>query len=182
MPNWCMNTARITAPEPVIQEIRARLDAKNGEPGLLDYMVPEPRDQNEDYDWYTWRVTNWGTKWEIADAEVLDDSELDSIEFGFSSAWAPPLDAFRDWAARDGRVTYRIDYIEEGMGFVGRETYDGEGWDEEHFEQGSDPDGFEQWARAEWGWEPWEDPEPLTEWLKDGIEAREQQESEVDPK
>ena len=175
MPNWCMNTARITAPEPVIQEIRGRLERKDGEFGLLDYMVPEPRDQGEDFDWYTWRVTNWGTKWEISDVQITDDSDPDCIEFGFSSAWAPPLDAFRDWAARDGRVTYRIDYIEEGMGFVGRETYDGEGWDEEHFEQGSDPDGFAEWARAEWGWEPWEDPEPLTEWLEAGIKELEEQ-------
>jgi hypothetical protein len=170
-----MNTARITAPEPVILEIRRRLEREDGEPGLLDYMVPEPRDTGEDFDWYTWRVNNWGTKWEISDVQITDDSDPDCIEFGFSSAWAPPLDAFREWAHNDGRVTYRIDYIEEGMGIVGRETYDGEGWDEEHFEQGSDPDGFAEWARAEWGWEPWEDPEPLTEWLEAGIKELEEQ-------
>lgn len=181
MPNWCSNTARITAPEPVIQELRARIEATqcpSGSvmPGILDLMVPEPRDIGDG--WYDWRVANWGTKWEISHIDVLDESEPDAIELGFESAWAPPLEAFRAWAERDGRVTYRIDYIEEGVGFVGRETYDGERWDEQHFDQGDDPDGFETWARAEWGWEPWEDPEPLTEWLKNGIEAKKQQDED----
>ena len=86
MPNWCSNRAVITGPSPVIAEIKQRLAQDN--PELLSWMVPQPKFEG-DQDWYQWNVNNWGTKWDICDVGILDDTEEDSISFEFSTAWAP---------------------------------------------------------------------------------------------
>jgi len=168
MPNWCNSTAVIQCPRPVIDEIRTVLASE--EQGLLHWMRPMPADQRDN--WYSWCCSNWGTKWDIANAFVSDDVEEDSITFSFDTAWGPPIEAFRFWAQRDGRVTYRLSYIETGMGFVGWDSYDGEYFDEDYVEHGNDPDRYWEMAAEEFGIEPEEEPEPLTEWYEQGIKDR----------
>jgi len=165
MPNWCNNTAVIQGPRPVIDEIRTVLASE--EQGLLAWMRPMPADQRDN--WYDWCCRNWGTKWDIAHPFVSDDTEEDSITFSFDTAWGPPIEAFRSWAERDGRATYRLSYIETGMMFVGWDSYDGEYFDEDHAEHGHDPDRYWEMAAEEFGMEPDEEPEPLTEWYEQGI-------------
>jgi hypothetical protein len=165
MPNWCQNTAVINAPKPVIDEIRTVLTKQD--PELLAWMRPMSADQRDN--WYDWCCTNWGTKWDITSAFVGDDVEEDSITFSFDTAWGPPIEAFRSWAERDGRVTYRLSYIETGMMFTGWDSYDGEYFDEDHTEHGNDPDRYWEMAAEEFGIEPDEEPEPLTEWYEQGV-------------
>jgi len=166
MPNWCNNTAVIHGPRPVIDEIRTIL--ASDQPELLNWMRPLPEDQRDN--WYDWCVNNWGTKWDVNGAFVADDTEEDSITFSFDTAWAPPVDAFRSWAERDGRVTYRLTYMEPGMGFVGWDSYNGEYFDEDYVEQGDDADRYWEMAAEEFGYErEEEEPEPLTEWYEQGV-------------
>ena len=101
MPNWCSNTAVIQGPRPVIDEIRTMLSKED--PELLAWMRPMPADQRDN--WYGWCCSNWGTKWDVVQPYVSDDVEEDSITVSFDTAWGPPLEAFRHWAERDGRVT-----------------------------------------------------------------------------
>jgi hypothetical protein len=168
MPNWCGNTAVINGPKPVIDEIKAVL--ANPEGGLLNWMRPRPG--AEDENWYDWNVNHWGTKWDVADVFIADDTEEDSITISFDTAWGPPITAFRHWAERDGRVTYRLTYLESGMAFVGWDSYDGEYFDEDYREHGSDPDGYWEMAGEEFGVEPDEEPEPLTEWYEQGVKDK----------
>lgn len=173
MPNWCSNTAVINGPKPVIDEIKRVLGTDGSDSDLLNWMRPMPPDQEEN--WYDWRVNNWGTKWDVGSIFIGDDCEEDSITFSFDTAWAPPVAAFRHWAERDGRVSYRLSYIETGMGFAGWDSYDGEYFDEDYVEHGAEADRYWEMAAEEFGIEPDEEPEPLTEWLVDGIEAREKE-------
>ena len=168
MPNWCMNTATISGPRPVIDEIKAVL--VDPDRGLLDWMVPMPADQKDN--WYDWCCTNWGTKWDINKVAMIDDVEEDAVTFGFDSAWAPPLEAFRTWAQQDGRVSYRLSYYEPGMGFVGWENWDGDFIDEEYVECGQDKERYWELAGEEFGAERDEESEPLTEWYLDGVEEK----------
>ena len=168
MPNWCNNSVTINAPKPVIDEIKRILSSEDE--GLLNWMRPLPEDQKEN--WYDWCVSNWGTKWDINEAFIGDDTEEDSIQFSFDSAWAPPVDAFRHWAEQDGRVTYRLTYMEPGMGFVGWDSYDGDVFDEDYVEQGQDEDRYWEMAAEEFGYERDEEPEPLTEWYTDGVREK----------
>lgn len=168
MPNWCNNTAIISGPRPVIDEIKQVLN--DPDKGILEYMRPMPMDQEAN--WYDWCVTNWGTKWDATETFVGDDTEEDSVTFSFDTAWAPPIEAFRHWAERDGRVTYRLTYIEPGMGFVGWDSYDGDYFDEDYVEQGQDEGRYWEMAAEEFGWERDEEPEPLTEWYTEGVREK----------
>jgi hypothetical protein len=168
MPNWCSNRATITGPSPVIEEIRLKLT--QDDPELLAWMVPQPKFEG-DQDWYMWNVNNWGTKWDISDV-YIDNDEPDSIEFSFSSAWAPPVEAFTTWAFADGRVQFSLEYWEPGCGFVGVTTFDGEYLDTDDVDCGTDPARYKEIASETWGYEEWNEPEPLTEWYKEGVEAK----------
>lgn len=168
MPNWCNNSVTISAPKPVIDEIKALLSRDQID--LLNWMRPIPEDQKEN--WYDWCVSNWGTKWDLHEVFIGDDTEEDSIQFSFDTAWAPPIEAFRHWAEQDGRVTYRLTYMEPGIGFVGWDSYDGEYFDEDYVEQGQDEERFWEMAAEEFGYERDEEPEPLTEWYEDGVREK----------
>jgi len=168
MPNWCNCSTTINGPKPVIDEIKAVLASEDA--GLLQWMCPRPG--AEDDDWYNWNVNNWGTKWDVASVFIGDDTEEDSIQFSFDTAWAPPVAAFRSWAERDGRVTYRLTYMEPGMGFVGWDSYDGEFFDEDYVEQGQDEERYWEMAAEEFGYERDEEPEPLTEWYEEGVREK----------
>jgi hypothetical protein len=169
MPNWCSNRATITGPSPVIDEIRAILEDPEGE--LLNWMVPQPNFEG-DSDWYQWNVNNWGTKWDITDVYIDNADEPDSIEFSFSSAWAPPVEAFTTWAFGDGRVQFSLEYWEPGCGFVGVTAFDGEYLDTDDVDCNSNPARYKEIASDTWGYEEYDEPEPLTEWYKDGVEAK----------
>ena len=167
MPNWCQNTAVINAPKPVIDEIKTILA---GDQNLLHWMRPMPEDQKDN--WYDWCTTNWSTKWDISQPFVLDNTEEDSITFTFDTAWGPPIEAFRSWAEQDWRVTYRLAYIETGMAFVGWHSYDGDYFDEDFADHGTDPERYWEMAQEEFGMEPDEEEEPLTEWYVEGAREK----------
>ena len=169
MPNWCSNRAVITGPSPVIDEIRLKLT--QDDPELLAWMVPQPNFEN-DQDWYQWNISNWGAKWDISDVYIDNAAEPDSIEFSFSTAWAPPVEAFTTWAMSDGRVQFTLEYWEPGCGFVGVTTYDGEYLDTDDVDSNSNPARYKEIASDTWGYEEWDEPEPLTEWYRDGVEAK----------
>lgn len=169
MPNWCDNMATITGPASVIKEIKEILESDD--PELLNYMVPQPNFAGES-DWYSWNVENWGTKWDIASPTINDDDRDDSISFGFSSAWGPPVQAFENWARGQDNVTFQLDYFEPGIGFVGTATYDGEYFDDDSLDHNSDPELYKTKVREEWGWEDDEEEEPLTDWYKQGVEDK----------
>ena len=169
MPNWCSNRATITGPAPVIDEIKLKLDQDN--PELLAWMVPQPNFEG-DQDWYQWNINNWGTKWDISDVYIDNAAEPDTIEFSFSTAWAPPVEAFHTWAMSDGRVQFSLEYWEPGCGFVGTTAYDGEYLDTDDVDCGTDPARYKEIASDVWGYEEYGEPEPLTEWYKDGVKDK----------
>ena len=42
----------------------------------------------QDDRWYSWNITNWGTKWNTYDCE--DDSDDCTLVYTFNTAWGPP--------------------------------------------------------------------------------------------
>ena len=71
----------------------------------------------EGEDWYSWRVKNWGTKWEGYDGRFNDDQSV----FNFDTAWSPPIPIIKRLAELTGQK-FILEYIEEGMFFCGRFT------------------------------------------------------------
>ena len=69
-------------------------------------------------DWYSWRVSNWGTKWDI-EAHLEREGEH-SLRYCFDSAWAPPIDCFVKASVKFPHLKFNLKYEEPGMGFKGR--------------------------------------------------------------
>ena len=71
--------------------------------------------------WYDWHVKNWGTKWNVGEAELIDE---DSKTISFQTAWSTPEGIFRElskytkvivtYADEDTGSNYGIDVYENG--------------------------------------------------------------------
>jgi hypothetical protein len=110
MPNWCQSTLYVMDNEfdkygservsKFYKENCGEAEYENKVvPIQLDFSksVPEPSSANDDpdYDWYNWRLSHWGTKWNLHDDTMLEDSSLDNfgiINYSFSTAWSPPIE------------------------------------------------------------------------------------------
>ncbi len=131
MPNWCNNTLTISHPDPAMMEKAA---AAWNESKFLATLVPEP-----DYpgyhdckvkridgeaampDWWTWRVNNWGTKWDVGYSTDLDNTAVivdGVIQVCFDSAWAPPIQAYDSMVEQGFSILAY--YYEPGCDFCGR--------------------------------------------------------------
>jgi Ferredoxin-like domain in Api92-like protein len=145
VPNWCSNTVIITGPEQDIDRLAQEIclqESKNNPPVLrLERLLPTPpellenqqtnpataiqllqRDpeEGEQDDWYSWRVRNWGTKWDIDAAVEVGPGTLTS---SFDSAWSPPVAAMRLISERYPSLSVTIEYDEPGNDFSGVSTF-----------------------------------------------------------
>jgi len=138
MPNWCDNQITITGPNSVIDKIEKIVKEEDSKNGLLNYMSPMPAelrdttaDGSEDKklmekygysDWYGWATDNWGTKWDINEFYGVD-RQGDTISFGFSSAWSPPIGAYETFimnmSEQKQDVSVKAYYYEGGCDFMG---------------------------------------------------------------
>ena len=71
--------------------------------------------------WYSWSISNWGTKWNAYSFEVIDDGD-GRFEFRFDTAWSPPEPVFAALADRPECEDLRIDIqgFDEGWLFAYR--------------------------------------------------------------
>jgi hypothetical protein len=115
MPNWCGNELTCYGPTDDVDAIVDLFEA--GEP--FEALVPQP----EGEDWYTWRIHNWGTKWDIGSDDVTIDIDPCGThtyaKLYFDTAWSPPegvLDALRE---KFPNVDFTLFYREDGMQLAG---------------------------------------------------------------
>ena len=75
-------------------------------------------------DWWNWRVSNWGTKWEVSTEgmEYIEDGDTATISGWFESAWSPPVEAFAFYCDEQPEIIATLSYYEPGMCFVGKWT------------------------------------------------------------
>jgi len=173
MPNWCNNTITIQGNTETLKTLWEEAQTAgsytddDGEQvvqfGLLNAMVRQPHvfDDGESNDsvmpaWYGWRVSNWGTKWDIGDdgLEFTDNGDgTASITGWFDSAWAPPIEALNTFADDMDGVSIELFYHEPGMCFVG--YYSSEGGDD-YYEYES-RDDIPEYLMDHFGLEEWFD-------------------------
>jgi len=128
MPNWCNNSITITGPKDKITALynEAIKDTKGEDTGLLNTMMPMPKElegttsPSEQPNWYDWRVSNWGTKWEVTSEGLELSEDGTEITGWFDSAWAPPLGAFDHYCRENEDVDITCYYEEGGMDFAGK--------------------------------------------------------------
>lgn len=105
MPNWVSNMLTINAPsakriKEVLESIKGTDEHDNPLPISFNRIMPQndedPKYQfpDDDFDWYHWRLDNWGTKWE---ASNCDPPKIDEnvATICFETPWNPPMPIFK---------------------------------------------------------------------------------------
>jgi len=117
MPNWCMNTLMVSHDDKTM--VQKFADAYNTG-GVCQQFIPMP----EGEDWYSWNVSNWGTKWDFGldknfddPVEVKQNGDKYEVTVSPNTAWSPPLDFYNHLVGLGYNVL--ASYFEPGMGFCG---------------------------------------------------------------
>ena len=79
-------------------------------------------------DWYEWRLSNWGTKWDAYDfhGEWQPNSPT-NYSLTFFTAWNAPTKFFERVSKDYPDITFVLDFADEGGAFLGRDVVrDGE--------------------------------------------------------
>jgi hypothetical protein len=139
MPNWSQNSIIITGdketlellkennfsfpfirPQPDWQNIpneKSELPSQPDEHGFRHFP-----DGTHDDRWYNWRLDNWGTKWNLADASIGVDG--DALVVDCLTAWSPPEELLRYATERFPSLSIEINFDEGGVGFYGQSRFD----------------------------------------------------------
>lgn len=83
-------------------------------------------DQHGHRNWWSWRIENWGTKWEIgSDQQSLVEENDSSLCIMFETAWSPIHPVLIKMGGRFPDLRFDLFYLDEGGGFAGRFTVRG---------------------------------------------------------
>lgn len=133
MPNWCENVLEINVESLSDREtVKSLITNEEGEfslnttvpmpEGLYDVSVTSGVLGSGIPNWYDWSVQNWGTKWDVSGAEIVEVSDTE-LRITFDSAWSP----IEAWVGTTSEVipfaTFTLSYLEEGMDFSGAVRY-----------------------------------------------------------
>lgn len=136
MPNHCYQQVHIHGPRFLVKELYDHLT--KADPEFCQVVVPMPFEQwlapatklmgYEVEGWYDWRVTNWGTKWDVCQVEITQpiecsgdifgDNATASFSFNCWTAWSPPIPVWKK--LHEMGISVDADYQDEGMMFEGR--------------------------------------------------------------
>lgn len=203
MPNWCSNHIEVRGTDaakiqklvnafnegalcesvlPVPEELLETVAGSYSDPAEQLLLTAQTESNMEKFgysNWYDFCTNEWGSKWDISSMEMIHQDE-DGLGFSgyFETAWSPPLGVVEELERQGFEVTLR--YNEPGMCYVGmweagQDTYyeySGIRSDEVRKMIGEDLDDY--FGISESLFENEEDEEELTEWIKEGVEAREQ--------
>lgn len=141
MPNWCSNNITISHPDSAKLEALAEA-VREGK--FCNHVIPVPDDLQivagrvgdpaeqaelerktaenvQKYgagNWYDFCVSRWGTKWDVDPYESDTRVEDGVLQFGFDSAWAPPIGIYEELIEQGYDVVAY--YYEPGMAYVGK--------------------------------------------------------------
>ena len=112
---------------------------------LIDTTAGSPTDEVKDADnqakyghanWYSFRVNEWGTKWDVGYNEDYDNEARrlgeNTVFLHFDSAWSPPISAYEKLV--DMGFVIEAYYFEGGMGFCGDFYGDDKGVRDDYYE------------------------------------------------
>jgi|APSaa5957512535_1039671.scaffolds.fasta_scaffold09246_12 hypothetical protein len=130
MPNWCYINLEFEGPESEIKSIlesNLDFDAIFPTPMELLRLPEETSDEIKrmmiskygSSDWYSWRVTNWGTKWPVGDDLHKEIIQINSTRFEarIVTAWSLPTGVLKRLSSLHPQTTITMVDCEEEAGF-----------------------------------------------------------------
>lgn len=199
MPNYCSNMITLGHDDPAMI-LRAKEAFACG--SFLQEFIPVPKQllteggesyggpDAEKYDdiraknkatfgynsWYDWCINEWGTKWDVGNADGINTWDDHEFIAYFESAWSPPCAAYEKLEDLGFRIY--ATWYEPGCGFAG--IYDEHGvtdyslvdMDSADVQREIPQELDEQFGISESmaDWEA-ENEEELTAWYKEGVES-----------
>ena len=141
MPNHCYQRVYLRGPSHLIQHLHMALS--KSEPEFCNTIAPMPFElwAKETQpgqvlpDWYEWRCENWGTKWDVCEAEIddtyrsknkngleySDDQKVAWFSFRCWTAWGPPVPVWDRLHAMG--IEVEAEYEDEGLNFAGKYSH-----------------------------------------------------------
>lgn len=132
MPNWCDNYLEISGKPKLINKLMKQIEITESEATSehdksifsCHKVIPEPIFNGDE--WYSWRITNWGSKWDIRDIAITEeDWEEGHWALFFSTAWSPISPVIAELSRQHPKLRFHYRYYEGGADFWGKETYEG---------------------------------------------------------
>lgn len=163
MPNWCSNILDVTGPPEVLARFAEAVavptplsedPTRDQRPVPLSFerILPTPPELclPEAEGWFSWRIANWGTKWDLDPETYCEtfpaEEGLARRRYVFDTAWSPALGIYQKMAHDHLELIFEAFWAECGNCFAGRSTYV-DGREIELIEAG-EPDNCIRLARA----------------------------------
>ena len=122
MPNWCKNLLK--APGESLKDILNEKNEVSFElvspmPKELENTISPSKENNQELidkygsdNWYDWRWSNWGCKWNASETMIPEDEDI--IEF--TTPWAPPINWLQTLSRKYPGKKFRIQFADEFIG------------------------------------------------------------------
>jgi hypothetical protein len=144
MPNWCYNKLQVTPRSNWAESEVNELEDMMRDGFSLEKITPTPKELVDKPApqvskpsevalpaWYSWRVKNWGTKWDVLHTSLDSEKDVlfeyagcphgfDEIQTEFQTAWSPPIAALKTLSTKLTNLIFKLEYIDELMNFKGR--------------------------------------------------------------
>jgi hypothetical protein len=202
MPNWCNNFVTLEHEDPAMikraydalergeflnefipvpKELTETMSGSYGDEAKQAELEAQTRANIEKFgygNWYDYCVGEWGTKWDVGEQGASDiHPEGKILTASFDSAWSPPVAAYEKLVDMGFKVN--AVYYEGGMAYAGQwvdgsdDFYDLSGMKSAQVaaDLPSEIDEMFNISESMAEYEA-EEEEELTEWIKDGVEAR----------
>lgn len=119
MPNWCNNELVVRGPHTAIEDF---LGTNGTQPLSMNAFLPHPRynDRDDVQAAHSWRVTTWGTKWELDENVEPHRVCTGELRYTFCTAWSPPVPFVAHLSNRFPLLEFVLSFAESGNDFCGQ--------------------------------------------------------------
>lgn len=134
MPNWCSNHVIVEGSK---DEVLALLDIasagydedNNKNVFSFNNILPTPEEvlRDDNNGWHSWRINNWGTKWDVEQSNDIMSGLVDGgvegnmvFELYYETAWSPAVAFWGNVAKKFPSLKVTNEFFEEGNSFIGQ--------------------------------------------------------------
>lgn len=135
MPNWCSADLKVMGDKKDLLRFKDFAKGDQKEYAIdTNAFIPYPEEfkRNDEahakddtvqdsynHGGYEWCCNNWGTKWGICHAEIVEETDKNMI-YTFDTAWSPAIPVIRKMAEMFPELRFYYFYYEGGVGFSGK--------------------------------------------------------------
>lgn len=132
MPNWCSNHIIVEGEKSEILnliDIASSGSDENNNKNFFSFenVVPTPKELLEGDGWHSWRIENWGTKWDLhQDEKMFSNLEQGGVEgnmvfhLKYETAWSPAISFWMQVSDKFKSLQITNEFFEEGNDFIGQ--------------------------------------------------------------